>query len=71
MIFKKENAFNIRSPLQFTSSDLDTKPTLTSDTYSKNDTYTQSEGNQQISQLIDSAPAALNTLNSLANAFER
>ena len=66
---KKKHGFNVQVPSIFTSSDLDNKPTLTSYTYSKNNTYTQSQVNQQIRKLIASAPAALNSLNKLATAL--
>ena len=37
LLSTKEKIFNVQAPLLFTSSDLDNKPTLTSDTYSKSE----------------------------------
>ena len=69
LLDKKENVFNVQSPLLFSTTDISNKPTLTVDSYSKSDTYTKSEVNQQITNLIDAAPAQLNTLNELATAL--
>ena len=69
LLDNKENVFNVQSPLIFSSTDISNKPTLTVDSYAKNDTYTKSEVNQQINNLIDAAPTQLNTLNELANAL--
>ena len=66
LLDKKENVFNVQSPLLFSTTDISNKPTLTVDSYAKSDTYTKSEVNQQITNLIDAAPAQLNTLNELA-----
>ena len=52
----------------FWTTDINAKPTLTVDSYSKSDTYTKSEVNQQINNLIDAAPSQLNTLNKIATA---
>ena len=41
----------------------------TSDVYSTSNTYTKTEVNQQIANLVDSAPTTLNTLNELALAL--
>ena len=69
LLDKKETVFNVQSPLIFSSNDINAKPTLTVDSYAKSDTYTKSEVNQQINNLIDAAPSQLNTLNELANAL--
>ena len=69
LLDKKENVFNVQSPLIFSTTDISSMPTLTSDTYSKSDTYTKSEVNQQINNLIDTAPTQLNTLSELATAL--
>ena len=69
LLDKQENVFNVQSPLIFSSTDISNKPTLTVDSYAKSDTYTKSEVNQQINNLIDAAPAQLNTLNELATAL--
>ena len=69
LLDKKEIVFNVQSPLIFSTNDITNKPTLTSDTYSKSDTYTISEVNQQINTLIDAAPTQVNTLNELASAL--
>ena len=69
MLDKKENVFNVQSPLIFSTSDINAKPTLTVDSYAKSDTYTKSEVNQQINNWIDAAPTQLNTLNELATAL--
>jgi len=53
---KTENVFNVQSPLIFSSTDISNKPTLSVDSYAKSDTYTKSEVNQQINNLIDAAP---------------
>jgi len=52
LLEKKENVFNVQSPLIFSSTDISNKPTLSVDSYAKNDTYTKSEVNQQINNLI-------------------
>ena len=69
LLDKKENVFNVQSPLIFSSTDISNKPTLSVDSYAKSDTYTKSEVNQQINNLIDAAPTQLNTLNELATAL--
>ena len=66
---KKENVFNVQTPLIFSTSDINAKPTLIVDAYAKGDTYTKSEVHQQINNLIDAAPSQLNTLNELATAL--
>ena len=48
LLDKKENVFNVQSPLLFSTTDISNKPTLTVDSYAKSDTYTKSEVNQQI-----------------------
>ena len=69
LLDKKENVFNVQSPLIFSSTDISNKPTLSVDSYAKSDTYTKSEVNQQINNLIDAAPTQLNTLSELATAL--
>ena len=69
LLDKKEHVFNVQSPLTFSTTDISSKPTLTVDSYAKSDTYTKSEVNQQINNLIDAAPTQLNTLNELATAL--
>ena len=69
LLDKKENVFNVQSPLLYSTTDISTKPALTVDSYAKADTYTKSEVNQQINNLIDAAPTQLNTLNELATAL--
>ena len=69
LLEKKENVFNVQSPLIFSSTDISNKPTLSVDSYAKNDTYTKSEVNQQINNLIDAAPSQLNTLNEISKAI--
>ena len=69
LLDKKENVFTVQSPLLFSTTDISNKPTLTVDSYAKSDTYTKSEVNQQIHNLIDAAPSQLNTLNELAHAL--
>ena len=56
LLDKKENVFNVQTPLIFSTTDIKAKPTLTVDAYAKGDTYTKSEVNQQINNLIDAAP---------------
>ena len=69
LLDKTENVFNVQSPLLFSTTDISNKPTLTVDSYAKSDTYTKSEVNQQINNVIDAAPTQLNTLNELATAL--
>ena len=42
---------------------------IVADVYTKTDTYSKTEVNQQIANLVDSAPSTLNTLNELASAL--
>ena len=69
LLDKKENSFSVQSPLIFSSTDISSKPTLTVDSYAKSDTYTKSEVNQQLNNLIDASPSQLNTLSELATAL--
>ena len=41
LLDKKENVFNVQSPLLFSTTDISNKPTLTVDSYAKSDTYTK------------------------------
>ena len=56
----KENVFNVQSPLIFSTSSISAKPTLTVDSYAKSDTYTKSEVNQEMNNLIDFVNQKLN-----------
>ena len=47
LLDQKENVFNVQSPLIFSTTDISSKPTLTVDSYTKNDTYTKSETDQK------------------------
>ena len=69
LLDKKGNIFNVQSPLIFSSTDISNKPTLSVDSYAKNDTYTKSEVTQHINNIIDAAPPQLNTLNELATSL--
>ena len=67
LLDKKENVFNVQSPLTFSTTDISSKPTLTVDSYAKSDTYTKSEVKQQINNLIDAAPNSIKHIKRTSN----